>query len=255
MSLRSVSGEYPAGAELMLVLLLPQVTLIAATLILVPLARYSRQGLRVSGCGSFLTYFAGLGLGFIMIEIALLKRFMLFLGEPVYALAVVLGSLLIFTGAGAYVGQYFARRSAGGIIGTLLATLTTLVLTSFVLDWVFHAALGFALPWRIAIAAALVAPLGILLGMPFPAGLRVIGVEAPALVPWAWGVNGFFTVIGSVLAMMLGMVFGFTTVLVAAGGCYVISLAMVHLGRWKELVGTSPQALTPARWLRLRSTP
>ncbi|MGB6438409.1 MAG: hypothetical protein WBE89_03555 [Methyloceanibacter sp.] len=245
-SLRAVSDpSNPAGAELMLILLLPQVTFIAAALILLPLASHSRQGLRVSGCGSFLTYFAGLGLGFIMIEIALLKRSMLFLGEPVYSLAVVLGSLLIFTGAGAYVGQYFSRRAASGIIGILLATLTTLVLTSFVMDWVFHAALGFALPWRIGIAAVLIAPLGILLGMSFPAGLRVIGVVAPALVPWAWGVNGFFTVIGSVLAMMLGMIFGFTTVLVAAGGCYVISLAIVHLGRWKELVGTSSPALTP----------
>jgi hypothetical protein len=177
-----------------------------------------------------------------MIEIALLKRFMLFLGEPIYALAVVLASLLVFTGAGAYVGQYFARRTAGGIIGILLAILTTLVLTSFAMDWVFHAALEFVLPWRIVIAVALVAPLGLLLGMPFPAGLRVIYFEAPALVPWAWGVNGFFTVVGSVLAMMLGMIFGFTTVLVAAGACYVIILAMVRLGRWKELVEPSSQA-------------
>ena len=67
----------------------------------------------------------------------------------------------------------------------------------------------------------MVAPLAILLGMPFPAGLRIVGVEAPALVPWAWGVNGFFTVIGSVLAMIVGMVSGFTTVLVVGGACYV----------------------------------
>ena len=105
------------------------------------------------------------------------------------------------------------------------------------MDWVFHAALGFALPWRIAIAAALVAPLGILLGMPFPAGLRMIGVEAPALVPWAWGVNGFFTVIGSVLAMMLGMIFGFTTVLVVAGACYVACFLAIWMGHWHRPLG------------------
>jgi hypothetical protein len=79
---------------------------------------------------------------------------------------------------------------------------------------------------RIAIATGLVAPLGILLGMPFPAGLRVVGVEAPSLIAWAWGVNGFFTVIGSVLAMIVGMVSGFTAVLVVGGTCYAVCLVV-----------------------------
>jgi hypothetical protein len=216
----------PARAETMLVVLLAQVTIIAAVLILLPLARHSRQGLRVSGRWSFLTYFAGLGLGFIMIEIALLQRFILFLGEPVYALTVVLGSLLIFTGVGAYAGQSLAGRPGGRIAMLLLAIVTTLALTTLAMDWVFHAALGLALPLRIAIATGLVAPLGILLGMPFPAGLRVVGVEAPSLIAWAWGVNGFFTVIGSVLAMIVGMVSGFTAVLVVGGTCYAVCLVV-----------------------------
>jgi hypothetical protein len=76
--------------------------------------------------------------------------------------------------------------------------------------------LGFALPWRITIAALVIAPLGILLGVPFSTGLRFVGSEAPRLVPWAWAVNGFFTVIGSVGAMILGMAFGFTAVLIFA---------------------------------------
>jgi hypothetical protein len=69
--------------------------------------------------------------------------------------------------------------------------------------------------------------------MPFPLGLVGVGAGAPTLVPWAWGVNGFFTVIGSVIAMLLGMMFGFTTVLVVAGSCYVMCFLAVRVGAWQ----------------------
>jgi hypothetical protein len=84
------------------------------------------------------------------------------------------------------------------------------------------------------VALLLIAPLGTLLGLPFPTGLHVVANEAPVLVPWAWGVNGFFTVIGTTVALILGMAFGFTAVLVIAGLCYVIALAAM-LGRETQL--------------------
>jgi hypothetical protein len=87
------------------------------------------------------------------------------------------------------------------------------------------------LPWRVTIAVALVAPLGFVLGMPFPTGLRIVASEAPLLVPWAWGVNGFFTVIGSVSAMILGMAVGFTAVLILAGACYLGALVAMSAPR------------------------
>jgi len=222
-----------AGTESMLILLLIQATVIAALLILFPLVRFSRRGLRTAGCWSYLAYFAGLGLGFIMIEIVLLQRFTLFLGEPIYAFAVVLGSLLVFTGVGAYLGERLSRRAGGGVGTALPAVLAVLVTTAFAMPWIFNATLGLGLPWRVVISAALVAPLGLVLGMPFPLGLVAVGVGAPALLPWAWGVNGFFTVIGSVVAMLLGMMFGFTTVLVVAGACYVMCWAAAHVGGWQ----------------------
>src|SRR5262249_44990870 len=88
-------------AEVTLLVLLVQSIVIAAVLILLPLARFSRRGQEVVNRWRYLTYFAGLGLGFIMIEIALMQRYTLFLGQPVYTFAIVLASLLIFTGAGA----------------------------------------------------------------------------------------------------------------------------------------------------------
>ncbi|HZE56761.1 MAG TPA: hypothetical protein VE031_02795 [Chthoniobacterales bacterium] len=218
-------------AEVTLIVLLAQSVVIAAVLILLPLLKFSRQGLSVPNRGSFLIYFAGLGLGFIMIEIALLQRFTLFLGQPVYTFAVVLAALLIFTGIGAALSDRFGaavRKSLRLIVPLILLAL---VLTAFLTPYIFNMALGWSLPSRVGISVLILAPLGILLGMPFPSGLRIVGQEAPALVPWAWGVNGFFTVIGTVAALILGMAFGFKAVLVIAALCYLGALAAVASSR------------------------
>lgn len=220
------------GTESMLIMLLVQTAVIAGLLILFPLVRFARQGLRTGGCWSYLVYFAGLGLGFIMVEIALLQRFTLFLGEPIYAFAVVLGSLLVFTGVGAYLGERLSRRPGRGISAALTAAIAVLLVTAVGMPQVFDVTLGLGLPWRVIISAALVAPLGMALGMPFPLGLVAVGAGAPTLVPWAWGVNGFFTVIGSVVAMLLGMMFGFSVVLAVAGACYVLCFLTSRMGAW-----------------------
>ena len=104
------------------------------------------------------------------------------------------------------------------------------------MPWIFSAMLGLSLSWRVAIAAARDRTSGILLGMPFPIGLRIVAEESPTLVPWAWGVNGFCTVIGSVGAMILGMAFGFNVVLAVAGGCYIAALVAMMMPRFGMLL-------------------
>jgi len=214
-------------AEVTLLVLLVQSIVVAAVLILLPLLKFSRQGLRVPHRGSFLVYFAGLGLGFIMIEIALLQRFTLFLGQPVYTFAVVLAALLIFTGIGAALSDKFSSAARKNLRIIVPLILLILLITAFLTPPIFNATLGWSLLARVLVSVLILAPLGILLGMPFPSGLRIIGEEVPSLVPWAWGVNGFFTVIGTVGALILGMAFGFKVVLVLAALCYLIALAAV----------------------------
>ena len=116
--------------------------------------------------------------------------------------------------------------------------LVVLAATALLIPIVFRVALGFPLFARVGIALAMVAPLGVMLGMPFPTGLSIVNEEAPGLVPWAWGVNGFFTVIGTILALMLAMMFGFAAVLVAAGGCYLA--AWLALGLRTPATSTLP---------------
>lgn len=88
---------------------------------------------------------------------------------------------------------------------------------------VLSTTLGLPFVARLAVAFVLLAPLGVLAGMPFPLGLRSLAGRAPALVPWAWGVNGFFTVIGTVSSLILAMTFGFTAALLVGTGCYAVA--------------------------------
>ncbi len=215
--------------EVSLAILLIQSIGIGAILILIPLFRLSRNGLRVSNRWTFLTYFGALGLGFIMVELALLQRFTLFLGQPVYTLAAVLAGLLLSCGAGSYATAHFHGISRGSLLRVFALILSAIAATILFTPYVFSMALGLELPWRLAISLVLIAPLGFLLGMPFPNGLRIVAEEAPELVPWAWGVNGFFTVIGSVLAIVLAMAFGFRIVLIVAASCYIIALGAILL--------------------------
>jgi hypothetical protein len=215
-------------AEITLITLLVQSIVIAAILVLMPLYKFSRQGLQSApNRWNFLGYFAALGFGFIMIEIALMQRFTLFLGQPIYTFAVVLASLLVSTGIGAHFAGRFRPNPRQAILYFIPVLLVALLLTALLTPVVFNAALGLSLIWRVVLAVLMIAPLGVLLGMPFPTGLSLVGQEAAPLVPWAWGVNGFFTVIGSVSALILGMAFGFKIVLIIAAVCYALALAAI----------------------------
>jgi hypothetical protein len=222
---------YQPVAEVYLLLLFAQSVVIGAIFILLPLMRMrsSRASLRAPGRWSFLVYFAALGLGFIMVEMVLLQRFTLFLGQPVYTLAVVLAGLLISTGAGSYVTGGLRSSSKWSFVPIIAAILGALGVMALLTPYVLSVALGLGLPLRVLISLLLIAPLGFVLGMPFPKGLKAVGVVAPALVPWAWGVNGFFTVIGSVAAVILGMAFGFRFVLGVSAVCYLFALAAITL--------------------------
>jgi spermidine synthase len=232
---RSVLGAGQKGdpdaepvAAVTLVVLLIQAIVVAGVMILLPLVRFHRQGLRVSGRWAYLTYFAGLGLGFILIEIVLLQRLSLFLGQPIYTFSVVLASLLISTGVGSHLANRIENVSHDTLSWFLLSVVGAILLTLFLTPAVLSLTLGFALPLRVASAVLLVVPLGVLLGVPFATGLRVLGKEASCLVPWAWAVNGFFTVIGSVGAMILGMALGFTVVLIIAAACYGVAFIAIR---------------------------
>jgi spermidine synthase len=173
---------------------------------------------------AWLVYFGALGAGFMLIEVAVLQRFVLLLGHPVYSLTVTLFSLLLGTGMGAAWSRRFPEsglRRTGAIALTLIAALSViviLVVTPLV-------AIPFARATRMAIAVATLVPLGVALGLPMPTGLRMLSARAPQMIPWAWGINGALSVVGATLAIFIAMNWGFNTTLLAASGTYVLGLA------------------------------
>jgi len=253
-------GDRPL-AELSLLALLAQSMVIAALLILLPLARWSRSGLSAPSRWRFLIYFAGLGFGFITIEMALLSQFSLFLGQPVYTYAVVLASLLIFTGIGANLSGRITDNPRAALKWILPILVVVLAVSAVAIPLVFSVALGFSLSSRVILSIAVLTPLAISLGMPFPLGLRIVSSEAEPLIPWAWGVNGFFTVIGTVTALILAMSLGFRIVLLLGGVSYLVAWIAISRPRQSERSTHAPAptqavaAVLLATWLLFAFTP
>jgi hypothetical protein len=159
-------------------------------------------------------YFGAIGLAFLFIEIALMQRLTLFLGQPLYAIAVVLSSFLVFGG----LGSGASARITSDRVPLLVAVL---VLVALVIARVLPA-IALALPdiAKIAISVALVAPLAFVMGMPFPIGLRRL---AEADIPWAWGINGTASVLSSMIATLVAVDFGFSVLVVLAAVLYAVA--------------------------------
>ncbi|HEY5689504.1 MAG TPA: hypothetical protein VIS27_14460 [Yeosuana sp.] len=214
-------------AEVTLLTILIQSIVLAALLILIPLYRFSKAGLKFPNKWRYLFFFAALGLGFIMIEIAFIQRFTLYLGQPVFTLAVIIAGLLLSTGVGSYLS---GKRNINNIqlrktyIPVLLGVL---LLTSVLTPLLFKLTIHLPLFARILLTLVLLAPMGILLGIPFPTGIKTVSKESDNFIPWAWGVNGFFTVIGSVGAVILGMMLGFNIVILLAILCYACAMFLI----------------------------
>lgn len=207
--------------------------LVAAATGILPLA-LSRKGrlARTPGRGAMLVYFACLGAGFMLVEMALIHRVTVFLGYPTYALVVVLTTILCAGGLGSLTAGRWASHPQPGKLLTILAVASSLLIvfafTAFdrliALMWLPDAA-------RIALAVAAVAMPGYLMGMCFPLGLPLARVLDERLVAWSWGVNGAFSVLGSSLSLVLALNLGLKATLLCGAGCYVLAAVAVTTAR------------------------
>ena len=205
---------------------LVQATLAGSLLILLPLALARRSRPRDAGRGAG-AYFFLLGLAFLFVEIAFIQKFTLFLSHPLYAVAVVLAGFLVFAGIGSGLSERLARQAARkrrsatrlAVAGIVALTLVYLL----ALPWLFALAMALGDGPRIALALVTIAPLAVCMGMPFPLGLAVLADRAPGFLPWAWGINGFASVISAALATLLAIEFGFTAVVLLALALYVLA--------------------------------
>jgi hypothetical protein len=201
-------------AMLVLLRLLALVTVLAAVFIIGPLFIRKRLPLTPGKTVPFLFYFTCLGLGFILIELPMMHRFILFLGHPVHALSVILFAILIFGGLGSLSTQRIApTMEIPALRRTLLLLLLVIVVSIAFLPPLLRAFVGEPTALKIIASVILLAPLGFLMGRPFPLGLRVVHRTATELVPWVWGVNGAASVLGTVVAIVLAINLGFSLAL------------------------------------------
>jgi hypothetical protein len=174
------------------------------------------DGVRAPGAFRYAFYFAAIAIGFMAVEIALLQKFGLFLGHPNYALSVVLAALLLFSG----IGSLFSARllaAVGGQVRFLSYVLVVVVGIEHLLAFPWLPSLvGLPLFARVALVFALVAPVGVCLGAFMPTGLERLKSAAPAFAPWAWGINGIFSVMAPLTAVGLSMSWGITVLLASS---------------------------------------
>ena len=211
------------GAGYFVVLaLLALAAVLAGGLILLPAAVARTKGSDGKASSAFevspimpLGYFGLVGLAFLLVEIPLIQMFILYLEQPAYAVTTVLFSLLFFSGVGS--------RFSQGISTPLVLPLLVVFILGFPLlgKQFFENTLGASLAARLGFSALILAPIGFLMGLPFPTGIARLAAEGRrALVPWSWGVNGAASVVSAVLAALLALSFGFGWVLRLGAACY-----------------------------------
>lgn len=185
---------------------------------------------RLSGAA---LYFSALGIGFMLVEVVLAQRLVLYLGYPVLTLSVILFALLLGGGAGSLwsqswqAGPGLSLRAAAAAFVAALGGLAVYAVHPVIV----HATLAWDIHFRCAVAMALLLPLGFVMGTPFPTGVRIVGRWARDLVPWMWGLNGITSVVGSVGAMTLAKLHGFGSVLIVGTAIYAVAAA-VALAYW-----------------------
>ena len=215
--------------------------ILAGVMIILPaVVRNETKNPPIKGTTRILIYFGLIGLAFLLVEMPMIQQFILYLDHPTYAMAVVLFSLLLFSGFGSRWGSKILSISTALLI--LLAFLTGWL---FLLPALLRATLGLPLAARISISIISIAPIGFLMGIPFPAGLEWMREYIPfdeknhseGMVAWLWAVNGSTSVIASILSSLLSLSFGFNRTLAVGIICYLGAWIMVSdLGRHSELL-------------------
>jgi hypothetical protein len=201
-----------------------QASVLSLIFIVLPLflGKQPRKAVRSgTGMGAILIYFLGIGLGYMLIEIVLIQRFILFLDHPLYAVSAVIGSLLVSSACGSYISRRLQPGSSWNISRHLLVLCLVLVFYILFTSRITAAWMGYDLIMRYLLSIILIAIPGFLMGFPFPVGIRTLGKSQELLVPWAYCANASASVIGSSLAVLLALELGFSWVMVVAIAFYL----------------------------------
>ncbi|MFL6354716.1 MAG: hypothetical protein ACJ74Z_23090 [Bryobacteraceae bacterium] len=186
----------------------------------------------VKGSKRPLLFFLFIGAGYILIEVALIQKFVLFLGHPTYALTVVIFSMLLSGGLGSFASKRLVHSDTGRLRRLLMLILAAVLALSAILPPITETAVSLPFPVKVLVSVALISPVGFAMGMPFPTGLTLLERVMPASVRWAWAINAASSVMGSATAIFLAIYLGLQFTLVIGGFFYLaawLSAVRSHL--------------------------
>ncbi|MBI3282422.1 MAG: hypothetical protein HYZ57_21600 [Acidobacteria bacterium] len=225
------SADYKVNRAVPMLFTVLGVSLLATvvTILLPPLLLGSRLP-RDREVQRFLFYFVCIGAGYILIQVALIQRFVLFLGHPTYALTVIVFSMLVSSGLGSYFSHRIVAQSGARLRTVLMAVAALVIMLALLAPAVTRA--GIALPmWlKIALTIVLIAPAGFAMGMPFPTGLARLERRHSASVRWAWSLNAASSVLGSALAIFLAIYLGLQATLLCGALLYIAAMLVSRSG-------------------------
>jgi len=216
------NADYKINKALPLLYGLVAVSIIATLIILAlpPLVLGHRLH-REPGTVGGLLYFLFIGAGYILIQVALIQKFVLFLGHPTYALTVIIFSMLVFSGLGSFFSRRVIGDSQGRLSRLMLLIAGLIVVLAYVVTPVTSSGVGLPFALKVAISVALIGPPAFAMGMPFPTGLTRLERAMPSAVRWAWSINAASSVLGSAAAIFLAIYLGLQTTLTIGGALYV----------------------------------
>ena len=230
-----INRALPLLFELLAVSILATIVILA----LPPLVLRSRLPVE-RGVRTFLLYFICIGAGYIIVQVALIQKFVLFLGHPTYALTVIIFSMLMASSLGSYLSRrLIPYADAARLMAVLFAAAVMVVALAFVVAPIAEAGVGWPLPWKIALTACLISPVGFLMGMPFPTGLTRLEARFPHAVRWAWALNAAASVLGSASAIFLAIYIGLRATVLAGAALYLGAL-LVTWAQQKSVAVTAP---------------
>jgi hypothetical protein len=206
---------------IILIITLLITALLSALLILLPLSIISRNsGISSRGVSRWRVfyYFFGIGVAFLFIEIATIQKFIRFLHHPIYAISISLAGFLVFAGLGSFISERLAQKQSHYRIAVLAVVVIAIVSLSylFLLGPLFEQLGQLAMTYKFMISTLLIAPLAFFMGMPFPLAISALKQQASNLIPWAWGINGYASVISAGLATLIAIDLGFSVVILIA---------------------------------------
>ncbi|MGA2433767.1 MAG: hypothetical protein ABSG25_00630 [Bryobacteraceae bacterium] len=239
-----LSADYKINRAVPLLFGLLGVSLLATLVILLlPRLLLGSRLPSEKGVLGFLWYFIFIGAGYILIQVALVQKFVLFLGHPTYALTVIIFSMLISSGVGSFYSQRVMADSPSRWRSVLAAIAALVAVLAFSVSGILGNLVGLPLALKFALSAALIAPAGFLMGMPFPTGLHRLERMHKPSVRWAWSLNAAASVLGSVGAIMLAIYLGLRETLLVGGLMYLCAMLAIRVPAAERAAESQAEAL------------